>query len=202
MVQNSAQLLELLHAINRYWHARHLNGLPLLNWHSESRRQLPGKGSQRVIKIFVMHDDVLGKSELYGSEVPDGLDAPLHHFIGDRLRHFGRCRDDPQMDAHPRSKITQLVERQNRLLMDPLTDLCRVGVESSHNPQTELRESLVAEKRRTQISRAHKKRFVDVVPAKKRLDGENEFGDRIAGLRLADDSRVLQVFAHLHRDAA
>ena len=143
-----------------------------------------------------------GNLELYGSEVPDGLDAALHHLIGHRLRHFSRGGDDSQMNAHPRGQIGQLLQGQYRLLVDPLADLGRVGVEGRHDPQAELGEPLVAQQRRAQVPHPDQKRLVHVVPAQKRLDGLDEFGDRVAGLRLADDPRVLQILADLHRDAA
>src|ERR1035437_10858659 len=58
----------------------------------------------------------------------------------------------------------------------------------------------MAEERSAEISRPHEECLVDVVPAKKCFDGQDELGDRVAGLGLADDPGVLQIFADLHGD--
>jgi hypothetical protein len=95
-----------------------------------------------------MDEDMLGDFEPDGSEIPNGQDACLHHFIGHLLRHLCRGCDDAQVDAHALGKIDQIVEGQDCFFVDPLTDFAAIGVESGDYAETEPREAFMAEKRR------------------------------------------------------
>src|SRR6185503_7687332 len=77
----------------------------LLDWNLVTPHQLPGERSQRRVQILVVNNDVCRHFKTYRCEVPDCLDAPPDHFIGDGLRKFSRRGDDAEVDAHALGKI-------------------------------------------------------------------------------------------------
>lgn len=145
-----------------------------------------------------MHDDVRRRLEPDGSEIPDGLNSSLDHVVRNVLCKLGGGGNDAQVNAHPLGEIRQLIERQHSLSVNPLADFRGVGIERGHDAQTEIREALVPQKSSAQVADANQKGLIHVVPAKERFDCMDKFSNHIAGLRLSDDPRVLQVFAHLH----
>jgi len=148
-----------------------------------------------------MHEDGFRDVQLHRSKIPDGQNARLDHLIRHRLRDFGRGGDDAQMNTHPRAKNGHFFQGQDSLPVDPLANFVWIGIKSSHDPQAELRESFMAEQRCSQVSSSHQKRFGHVVPAEKCFNGQNEFGNRVARLRLANDACILKILADLYGDA-
>jgi len=148
-----------------------------------------------------MHEDMVGDFQLHRCEVPDSLDTRLNHCIRHLLRRFGRSSDDPQMDTHSPSKSTQLFKTQYRPLVNPLAYFVWVRIEGCHDPQAKLREPFIAEERRPQVSRPHKKSVGYVVPPEKCFNGLDEFRDRVARFRFSNNARICQIFTDLYRNA-
>ena len=147
-----------------------------------------------------MDDDVGREFETYGSEVPDGLDASLDHFVGDVLRVFSRRGDDAEMNSHALSEVGEILEREHSLAVDALPDLFGICIECSNDAETKVGEALVPEEGGAEVAAADEESVVNAFPAEKGFDGKDEFRDGITGFGLANDAGVLEVFAHLDGD--
>lgn len=148
-----------------------------------------------------MNEDVFGNFETDRCKIPNSQDSCFDHFVGNCLCHLCRGGDDSQMNAHATGEVSKLLQRKDCLVVDLLADFFRVAVESRDDLEAEAGKALVPKQGGSQVSGPNKEGLIDVIPSQEALDRMNQLGDGIAGLRLANDARVLQVFPDLDRHA-
>jgi len=165
-------------------------------------RKLATQSGQRVVQIFVSHDDVGGSRQRNWRKVPDGAHSARHQQVRHSLSAFRWSCNNADMNTHARQQRRKLFQRQHMLSMNLRSDLPRVCVEGCHNAEPELLELGVPQQRRAQIAGPDQEGIVRVIPAQALLNFSEQLPQLVTHLRTPNDPGALKVLPHLHRKQA
>jgi hypothetical protein len=91
----------------------------------------------------MLNNHIRRDTDLYGREVPDGMNAGFHHEVCKFLGNIGWNRENTDLYAHPLYHAGKFVHVEDLLTANFPANLCFVGIKTCDDIHTIFPEALI-----------------------------------------------------------